>query len=312
MLSLKKFCLGLSATLLVGGSPLWSFGNPKVLGVLNHYNFNALERLDRSEMPRFVVAAVGGKENIKGSDIDLSDALISTLNASGRFTFVERAKLSKVLAEQTLVTSGIIPVDESKKIGQLLGADFVIAGNVNSSSQNDVDRISFMEKVVELSVRLSFVNSTTGEIVVSTDGKGSGKSKIIVDGDGNKVSGSSDLSPLYRKAAIEAVQSSAPKLRSVFPLIGFVVKSSGTSIQTDIGQTYDGVTGKSYIAFIKKGDISRNPVTKQIVSVDFEYLGFGKIDELKNGSSTVKVLEATPGKKITGSDLAILLDDFTL
>lgn len=62
----------------------------------------------------------------------IADSLTTVLMSSDYFTVIERSKIEKVLEELNLNMSEIIAKNEYQKIGELLGVDSIVVGNVSA------------------------------------------------------------------------------------------------------------------------------------------------------------------------------------
>jgi curli biogenesis system outer membrane secretion channel CsgG len=59
-----------------------------------------------------------------------SDMLITAMKGSGRFLLVERERLDRVLEEQALGQTGALDPNTRARVGQVLGAQFIVRGTV--------------------------------------------------------------------------------------------------------------------------------------------------------------------------------------
>jgi len=66
----------------------------------------------------------------------LTNMLTTELAARSGFTVVERQKLRDVLEEQALSESGRLSAGDNAKLGQLLGADYLVTGTVTAFEEN--------------------------------------------------------------------------------------------------------------------------------------------------------------------------------
>ncbi|HSZ55555.1 MAG TPA: CsgG/HfaB family protein [Tepidisphaeraceae bacterium] len=60
----------------------------------------------------------------------ITDVLTATLSAEDGFTLVDRASMSKTLAENGLNLTGLVNADQAVKIGKLVGAKILVTGKV--------------------------------------------------------------------------------------------------------------------------------------------------------------------------------------
>ncbi|MCB1079741.1 MAG: curli assembly protein CsgG [Verrucomicrobiae bacterium] len=72
-------------------------------------------------------------EELKGNGANAAALMTSLLSTDDQLVMVERAELSKVLAETELSLSGTVSADSAVKIGQLTGAKILVTGRMFSS-----------------------------------------------------------------------------------------------------------------------------------------------------------------------------------
>ncbi len=60
----------------------------------------------------------------------ISETLVSELFKTGKFVIVERKLLSSVLEQHKLNMSGLVDESTARKVGKLLGVDYIIAGTL--------------------------------------------------------------------------------------------------------------------------------------------------------------------------------------
>ncbi len=106
---------------------------------------------------------------------DLQDMLISELASMKSFTVLERKEIDAVLGEQDLGASGRIDGATRAKIGQLKGAQYLVAATVSSYQESTsggdagvtIKGISVGGKKdnAYIAVDLKIIDTTTGEIV---------------------------------------------------------------------------------------------------------------------------------------------------
>ncbi len=106
---------------------------------------------------------------------DLQDMLINELAAINAFTLLERSELDAVLGEQDLGASGRIDSATRAKIGQLKGAQYLVAATVSSYEERTsgtgggvrVGRMAIggQRETAYIAIDLRIIDTTTGEIV---------------------------------------------------------------------------------------------------------------------------------------------------
>lgn len=123
-----------------------------------------------------------------GVGVELAGMLSNELAAIDDFRIVERSRVDAVLAEQNLAASGRVAAGDGPRIGQMLGADYLVMGTV-TAYEEDVKGsdagISFQgfsiggkSERAYLAVDLRVIDSTTGEIAhartIEGESKGGG------------------------------------------------------------------------------------------------------------------------------------------
>jgi hypothetical protein len=68
--------------------------------------------------------------SVKDQGSKIADLLRGSLEADGRFSMTKRENLQKILKELQFNDSGLIPRETQNRIGQLTGAEILIAGSV--------------------------------------------------------------------------------------------------------------------------------------------------------------------------------------
>ena len=113
----------------------------------------------------------------------VSDMIVSLLIRSGRFNVIERQRIQQVFEEQALGQTGAVTEETAPRVGQLLGVQSLIIGNIAEASQktgsqeftnDDDDKKDFWAFALKATVghvkfHYRVVNTTTGEIVLADD-----------------------------------------------------------------------------------------------------------------------------------------------
>jgi curli biogenesis system outer membrane secretion channel CsgG len=173
----------------------------------------------------------------------LTEALTTSLAATGKFIVLERLALQQVQAEQDLGASGRVNVETAADKGQLMGAQMLITGDITAFSYGrsavggkltnivkgldaGVERVS-----AAVSIDLRLIDAVTGEVVASIKGDGSAAQQGVtghLTRDEKKYDGSISLATPLGKASREAIQKSVagivnniPKLRWSARVIDF-------------------------------------------------------------------------------------------
>jgi curli biogenesis system outer membrane secretion channel CsgG len=178
-----------------------------------------------------------------GSDLNdlAADQMTTLLDASERFSVIERAQLQKLLDEQNL--EGIVQPGEMARPAQVRGVDYLLLGKVTNLSVKKEDKtrgfglgqvgglvnlgaadVKKKDVVVttEAGVDIRLVDPTTGEILLSnssdykkTDSAGAFGLDILgasADADANIQISEDDKGKILRLALDDALRRSLPKL----------------------------------------------------------------------------------------------------
>jgi hypothetical protein len=92
----------------------------------------------------------------------VSALLAANLSADPRLVLVERADLKKILGEAALGLSGDITSESVARIGQLTGTKVLVTGQVFSLSNNDMDQIVVVAKVIGTETGRVFAQTEQG------------------------------------------------------------------------------------------------------------------------------------------------------
>jgi curli biogenesis system outer membrane secretion channel CsgG len=84
-----------------------------------------------------------------------SDMLVTALKQSERFLLVERERLNLVLAEQALGQTGALDPDTRAKVGQVLGAQFLILGTITEFGFRDSEVKIPVKEALELAAAIA-------------------------------------------------------------------------------------------------------------------------------------------------------------
>ncbi|MFH0886818.1 MAG: CsgG/HfaB family protein, partial [bacterium] len=100
-----------------------------------------------------------------------SNAIMDELKSFGNCRIVERANITKLLGEQGLVISGLVDASTAAKMGELLAADYMIVGSVDSAFFKEKNK----ETVVTVTVSARLVDIESGEVVDTFEVEGQSK-----------------------------------------------------------------------------------------------------------------------------------------
>lgn len=114
-----------------------------------------------------------------------SEYLIQRLFEVGKFNVMDRTLVEDKIRESSLNTTGLIDPDTAKKIGDILGVDYLVYGNVNDVTLSetggstgsvglDISRITVKAHII---VRVMEVK--TGKIIGATKGEGKSRGSFV-------------------------------------------------------------------------------------------------------------------------------------
>ena len=131
------------------------------------------------------VGAVPFDINIFNAGKAASEYLIQHLVKYGKFNVMDRTLVEEKIRASNLNTTGLIDPDTAKKIGELLGADYLVYGNVNDVTLSETGAgtagvgldVSTITYKAHLIVRVMEVE--TGKIISAAKGEGKSKASFV-------------------------------------------------------------------------------------------------------------------------------------
>ncbi len=263
------------------------------------WNDKFLSKMETGESLKNIIAVLDFEDNDKLAgkvELKLADMLITSLVKTNKFNVIERNKLGKVLEEHKLQAVGLTdPASNAIELGKLVGAENVIFGTVSSATQQKIDKFSYDLIRIEVSIDVRAVNTTTGEIIFSESATGVSDNKIVTTADGEIVSGVIDYNAAYSEASRQAVDKTAEKIATLFPLLGYVINIKDEEIYTDIGSDRGVKIGDTFIIF-RKGEEIVHPVTGKLMGCEKEVIGLLEITISEQELSIGKILKTKETK----------------
>ncbi|HOV14599.1 MAG TPA: CsgG/HfaB family protein, partial [Spirochaetota bacterium] len=252
------------------------------------------------------------------------DMLTTGMFNTGKFGMVERARLNTVLKEQKISNSDDFNSSNAAKIGELLGANYIITGKITSAVRDVQDKFSHYELNATITFNISVLDSSTGKIFKSVEGVGSDTAILVVDDRGNVIKGPAefraakvetkdgvytivgvDMSKQFVGATKKAIENVANKLEASFPIIGYVLTGDGTKIMTDVGSER-GAKKDDYFIVIRLGKEIIHPATKKVIGREKEVIAGALIESVGEKESNAKILKLKdPANAPTGGDVVI-------
>jgi len=185
----------------------------------------------------------GGGAAVAGQ---LSQVLVTEFTQARKFRVLDREYLSEYLSEQEFLASGNLPVEETLRLGQRLGADFILVGAINDfkirQKEKEVLGIKKVLREASLSFDFRVLEVATQEIRWSnTFSKRYSNSELA-----KLVGGAPDDDELVRSSVIQAAghETATEMLDVIFPLrvvhveAGEIYLNQG-GIRVKEGEIYD-------------------------------------------------------------------------
>lgn len=246
----------------------------------------------------------------------LSAQLVTELIDSGQVIVVERAILSQILREQELTDSKLVTKETAAQVGQLLGVDYLIVGQVTEFEQKAVGgggragwlsgifpKVSAEFTAAHVGIDLRIIDTSTGEILRSHRANGRAWEKagaidlsfptLTLGGDAFH---KTPLGKATRKVIRESLQfvlgAVQERLSSYASWMGKVIHVEDQTIYVNAGTISQVQMGDRLSVFsIKK--VLTDPETNQVVGLIEEQVGELLVTSAQEKFSKTRILNAT-------------------
>lgn len=259
-------------------------------------------------------------KNISGnSGCNIEDAvtemLITELAKNKNFHIVERQQMSNVLKETKLQMSGLTDPSNAIKFGKLTGAKYLISGNITLCSSEEAKSsfiVDFGKQKANVELVVRIIDLETGIAVGGSEGKGSSdRSSTSFDPKSvgfnmlNPIGGGTtkaEKAGIMIEAASQAVIQLNEKIKTLFPLDGYIIKKDGETVIIDIGK---GMVGEgSRFEVYQMGEELIHPVTKKKIGQEKIKIGEIVVDKIHEDFSYGKITSGA--KEIKVGDIVTL------
>lgn len=201
----------------------------------------------------------------------LTEMLTSELFKTGRFIMVERAALADIVKEQELGQTGLVRGGTAAKVGELLGAQLLVAGAVTEfESQSSGGgggvgyrgfNLALQMSNAHVGIDIRLVDSSTGQILKSHNASGIAKTTSM--GFGATVEGVQFGSDAFQKTPLgEATRDAIFKAvlfiiseMETMPWTGRVVQVKGQDVYLNAGSNVNLKPGLVLAAYAKGEDL---------------------------------------------------------
>jgi len=123
--------------------------------------------------------------NIFNAGQAASEYLIQRLVQVGKFNIMDRTLANDKISAANLNTTGLIDPDTAKKIGEILGVEYLVYGNVNdvTLSENGMNSAGVGVDISTITVKAHIIvrvmEIETGKIISASKGEGKSKGSFV-------------------------------------------------------------------------------------------------------------------------------------
>ncbi len=208
-----------------------------------------------------------GDQQFAGDFKTFNDMLRTSFTQSRRFTVVERARMAAALQEQGLGETGIINPDSARRVGKMLGADFVAYGSITEAVHTK--RMRGPEAEYRFTIDLAVLESETGAV------KTAGSVEVTEYG---------SVQQVLRAAVAEMT---ARIILDIYPVMIANVATDGVLLNYGEGFI---ANGQTYQVFAK-GNVIKDPATGAVLMFEETPVGLIRISSVDKRFSKGSVVE---------------------
>jgi len=276
----------------------------------------AVEEFDYSTVMTAIQAVFGTQVNVgKG----IRAMFTKRIHQDGKFRIVERAKVDKLMAEQDFGASGRVKKGTQAKIGQIIGSDAVLMGDIVVFGRDDKNKsvggfgvgprvlggIKFNNKEDKAVVAINFrlVDAESSEVIATGEAKGEStrKSKgfaVAGFGGGGGGAGGMDMSSSNFAETIigEATMAAVEQLAKQLSEQEAKIQAKNVQVEARVAevvapQLYLSAGSADGLNKCDRFEISRivkevkDPVTKEVIDVVTETVGEMVVTEVRERMS---------------------------
>ncbi|RPJ17372.1 MAG: hypothetical protein EHM30_03830 [Desulfobacteraceae bacterium] len=257
-------------------------------------------------------------KNVSGNSLckienAVTEMLITELAKNKNFRIVERQRMEDILKESKFQMSGLSDSNNAIKFGKLTGAKYLIAGNITLCASEESQSsfiVDFGKKKASVELVIRIIDLETGIATGGADGKGESdrsSTSFIPSSvglpnifDSSKSVGTSttkaEKGDLLIEAASKAVIDLSEKVKTVFPLEGYIIKKDGEKVIIDIGKNM--VAEGSRFEVYQMGEELIHPVTKKKIGQEKIKTGEVVIEKIQEDFSYGKITSGTSEIKV--------------
>jgi curli biogenesis system outer membrane secretion channel CsgG len=239
----------------------------------------------------------------------VTEMLITELAKNKNFHVVERQQLNNVLKEAKLQMSGLTDPNNVIKFGKLTGAKYLISGNITLCSSEESKSsfiVDFGKQKANVELVIRIIDMETGIATGGAEGKGSSdRSSTSFDPGSvginilNPIGGGTtkaEKAGILTEAASQAVIQLNEKIKTLFPLEGYIIKKDGETVIIDIGKNM--VAEGSRFEVFQMGEELIHPVTKKRLGQEKVKTGEIVIEKIQEEFSYGKITSGAKEIKV--------------
>ena len=121
--------------------------------------------------------------NILNAGRAANEYVTKRLVESGKFNVIDRFMVEETIENEGLNTTGLIDPDTARRLGEILGVQYIVCGNINDVTLSDVGTKILSSGVTVCTVKahliMRMLNVETGEILMASKGEGKSKSSFV-------------------------------------------------------------------------------------------------------------------------------------
>jgi curli biogenesis system outer membrane secretion channel CsgG len=229
------------------------------------------------------------------------DILISELVKKGKYTVIDRERLSAILQEKNLSLSGDIDPKTAVKAGKLLGVEYVIVGSVTEFGSvksgastgwlgGRVPNVNVGTTRFTAAIDARAISTTTGEIIwADTARESTTDARVFVNGAGGGAVDEAQADKVIRPVCAQ-LAASLEKGKLTTSGLGGSADASGIAgkiARVDADEIYinigaeAGVQAGQVFQVVRKGKVILDPDTGEVLGADETKVGQVKITVVK-------------------------------
>lgn len=227
----------------------------------------------------------------------IEELLTTAMFNTNRFTMVERKQIEAVLAEQDFGDSGRVTDASAARIGQALGADYILFAAINEWTPNKKSGgvLGSGKSVAEVALSIKVVDAETGQVVYADTVRGQAESR---NAGLPLIAAAADNSPV-NYALVSAINKVSYLLATSLESKaweGTIVHIAGDNVVINGGEERGVAPGMRFLA-VSRGVELRDPDSGELLGYHEDVIGSIQVTVVKKQTATAVILEGCEGLK---------------